>query len=42
MPEISDQQLIEQTRNGNDDAFCELVRRYQARLRGFAARYPAS
>jgi RNA polymerase sigma-70 factor (ECF subfamily) len=39
MPETSDQQLIENTRNGDDDAFCELVRRYQARLRGFAARY---
>ena len=39
MPEVSDQELIQKTRDGDDDAFCELVRRHQARLRGFAARY---
>jgi RNA polymerase sigma-70 factor (ECF subfamily) len=34
-----DSALIEMTRDGDDNAYCELVRRYQARLRGFAARY---
>ena len=39
MPTPTDKELIERARNGDDSAYCELVRQYQARLRGFAARY---
>jgi RNA polymerase sigma-70 factor (ECF subfamily) len=34
--------LIKDTLGGNDDAYAELVRRYQARLRGYASRYIAN
>ncbi len=39
MSEVDESELICQAQAGNEEAFGEIVRRYQGRLRGYAARY---